>query len=78
MNEIIKIVESLGKSSLLNDGATETVKHEIRKKKVGLWAYEPRFNGVFSRDNLPSTKSGVYVINLDVEKVKKHNGFIIF
>ena len=38
MNEIIKIVESLGKSSLLNDGATETVKHEIRKKKVGLWA----------------------------------------
>ena len=28
MNEIIKIVESLGKSCLLNDGATETVKIE--------------------------------------------------
>ena len=27
---------------------------------------EPRFNGVFSRDNLGSTvKSGAYVINLD-------------
>ena len=27
---------------------------------------EPRFNGVFSRDNLPSTmKNGAYVINLD-------------
>ena len=27
---------------------------------------EPRFNGVFSRDNLPTTtKIGAYVINLD-------------
>ena len=27
---------------------------------------EPRFNGLFSRDNLPNTiKSGAYVINLD-------------
>ena len=27
---------------------------------------EPRFNGVFSRDNLPNTiKTGAYVINLD-------------
>ena len=27
---------------------------------------EPRFNGVYSRDNLPkSIKSGTYVINLD-------------
>ena len=27
--------------------------------------YEPRFNGVFSRKNLPSIKDGVYWINLD-------------
>ena len=28
--------------------------------------FEPRFNGVFSRDNLPnSIKNGAYVINLD-------------
>ena len=26
---------------------------------------EPRFNGVYSRDNLPKTKNDAYVINLD-------------
>ena len=26
---------------------------------------EPRFNGVYSRDNLPKIKDGPYVINLD-------------
>ena len=26
---------------------------------------EPRFNGVFSRDNLPKIKDGAYIINLD-------------
>ena len=26
---------------------------------------EPRFNGVYSRDNLPEIKDGGYVINLD-------------
>ena len=26
---------------------------------------QPRFNGVYSRDNLPKTKDGDYVINLD-------------
>ena len=26
---------------------------------------EPRFTGVYSRDNLPKTKNGAYVINLD-------------
>ena len=26
---------------------------------------EPKFNGVYSRNNLPKTKDGVYVINLD-------------
>ena len=30
------------------------------------YQYEPRFNGVYSRDNLPDKiKDGVYVINLD-------------
>ena len=31
MDDIIKIVESLEKSGLLIDGATETVQHEIKK-----------------------------------------------
>ena len=26
---------------------------------------EPRFNGVYSRDNLPKIKDGAYVVNLD-------------
>ena len=26
---------------------------------------EPRFNGVYSKDNLPKTRDGTYVINLD-------------
>ena len=32
--------------------------------------YEPRFNEVFSRDNLPRIKDGVYVINLDDKQSK--------
>ena len=27
--------------------------------------YEPRFNGVFSRNNLPRIKDGAYATNLD-------------
>ena len=34
---------------------------EIRK----YYQNEPRFNGVYSRDNLPKIKDGAYVINLD-------------
>ena len=33
MNDIIKMVESLEKSGLLIDGASKTVKHEIKKQK---------------------------------------------
>ena len=29
---------------------------------------EPKFDGVYSRNNLPRIKNGVYVINLDVYK----------
>ena len=40
MDDIIKIVESIKKSGLLIDVATESVKHEIKNKKVvflGRW-----------------------------------------
>ena len=30
-----------------------------------IYKNEPRFNGVFSRDNLHKIKDGAYVINLD-------------
>ena len=29
---------------------------------------EPKFNGVYSRNNLPKTKNGAYVTNLDEYK----------
>ena len=32
--------------------------------------YEPRFNGVYSRDNLPKIKGDVYVINLNDKQSK--------
>ena len=37
--------------------------------------YEPRFNGVSSRNNLPRIKVGAYVRNIDDKKVKKCIGF---
>ena len=30
---------------------------------------EPRFDGVYSRDNLPRLKKGAYIINLDEKKI---------
>ena len=33
MNDIIKIIKSLENVSVLIDGATETVKHELKTKK---------------------------------------------
>ena len=35
---------------------------------------EPRFNGVFSRNNLPNLKKEAYIINLDHSKNKEHTG----
>ena len=29
------------------------------------YQHEPKFNGVYSRNNLPKIKDGAYVINLD-------------
>ena len=37
--------------------------------------YIPRFNGVFSKNDLPGMKDGMYVINLDDKKVKEHIAF---
>ena len=41
--------------------------HPLTKFEIkSYYEYEPRFNGVYSRDNLPKTiKNGAYVINLD-------------
>ena len=72
MGGFFKIVESLEKSSFFQkkiiDGATETIKHKIKNKKVdfvlliniGVTKYincEP--NGTFSKVNWPRIKDGV-------------------
>ena len=37
---------------------------------VNYFNYEPRFNGAFSRNNVPRIKYGAYVINLDDKNSK--------
>ena len=44
-------------------------------KVANYFNYEPRLNGIFSRNNLPRIKDGAYVINLDDKKVKEHIRF---
>ena len=39
-------------------------------KIANYFKYEPRFNGVSSRNNLPRIKDGAYVINLDDKNSK--------
>ena len=40
---------------------------------------EPRFNGVFSRNNLPKKiKDGAYVTNLDNMQMQAHIGLLYF
>ena len=40
--------------------------------------YEPRFNGVFSRDNLPRINDGANVINLDDKQSKGKHWVLLF
>ena len=40
--------------------------------------YEPRFNGVFPRNNWPRIKDGMYVINLDDKKDKGTHRISLF
>ena len=45
--------------------------HPLNNVKItNCFNYEPRFNGVFLRNNLPRIKDGAYVINLDDKKSK--------
>ena len=40
--------------------------------------YEPKFNGVLSRDNLPGIKEGVYVVNLNDKQSKETHWVSLF
>ena len=40
--------------------------HLLKKIEIINYENEPRFNAVYSRDNLPKTiKNGAYIVNLD-------------
>ena len=47
-------------------------------KITNYFNYEPRFNGAFSRNNLPRIKNGVYVINLDDKNSKGIHWILLF
>ena len=40
-------------------------------KITNYFNYEPRFNGILSKSNLPRIKDGAYVINLDDKNSKR-------
>ena len=39
--------------------------HPLTNFEIQKYQNEPKFNGVYSRDNLPKIKDGAYIINLD-------------
>ena len=42
-----------------------TTPTELTNFKIRKYQNEPRFNGVYSRNNLPKINDGAFVINLD-------------
>ena len=69
MSNIKKIVQALEDSNILLKGVTKITKvtHPLTNFEIQkYYQNEPRFNGAFSRNNLPKKiKHGAYVINLD-------------
>ena len=45
---------------------------------INYFDYEPRFNGVFSRNYLSRIKDGAYIINLDDKKSKGTHWVLLF
>ena len=60
MNDVIKIIKSFQESGLLMP-AHPLANAETQK----YYQNEPKFNDVYSRNNLPKIKDGAYVINRD-------------
>ena len=51
--------------------------HSLSNIKItNYFNYKPRFNGVFSRNNLSRIRDRAYVINLRDEKIKEYIGFL--
>ena len=53
--------------------------HHLNNIEItNLFRYEPRFNSVFSRNNLPRIKDGTYFINLDDKNSKRAHWVLLF
>ena len=53
--------------------------HTLRNIKITKYFNnKPKFNGVFSRENLPKIKDGVYVINLEDTQSKETHWVSLF
>ena len=53
--------------------------HPLNNFKITIYfKHKPRFNGVFSRNNLPRIKDGAYVINLDDKSSKETHWILLF
>ena len=64
MNDIMKIVKALEDSGMLLKGVTQSIENEDFKIQR-YYQNELRFNGAYSRDNLPNKREdGAYVINI--------------
>ena len=64
---LIVLLGTLGANlsgNLLNGKSHHLTNFEIQK----YYQNKPKFNGVYSRNNLPKTKDGAYLINLDEYK----------
>ena len=76
------IIKSLEEFGLLIKGVRETIKNEAKKQKGGFssmfktqkyYQNEPKFKGVYSRNDSPKIKRGAYVINLgEYESIGTH------
>ena len=64
MNDIMKIVKALEDSGMLLKGVTQSLENEDFKIQR-YYQNELRFNGAYSRDNLPNKREDeAYVINI--------------
>ena len=53
--------------------------HPLNNTEItSLFNYKPRFNDVFSRNNLPRIKDGAYIINLNNKKSERTHWVSLF
>ena len=68
MEEQLELVIEFMRAAQDFNAASSSTNFEIQKSQN-----EPKFNGVYSRNNLPKTKDEVYLINLDeYESIRTH------